>query len=435
MRGGRLTTQRKAEASGGGGALTDANNGLSLNGTIVQLGQSIGAVGNPAVLLNNREIPLGGFQFSMISAGPLTNLFVSDVAWQMGENLTGGLINAVAPIAFEVSDLVGDWLQIGGQAQNCKMGDIDLTNNGMFIEVDDNANRTIVTSGGDIFFQIDVLNEVYFIGDLNGVQAGIYGYFDQLGASAFICSGAGAAHIGDCDNIGNLTLLRVDDPNQVIRLQSAGKSGFTDETGASFWLAGSLASGQFDFGDLDAVSNETKLQINDTNQTLVVSSAANNYLSIDVVNALYKIGDIGLFNNGSILTIDDVNGSLDFSAAFLTLGGGGTSIEGTGSRVTVNLTGSSYLDIDVPGELFRFGDISGAGNGTMIELIDNLQIALIHGRIATTGTTTMITTTGGAWGNGAGASAGTLTNAPAVGNPTKWIPVDDNGTTRHIPAW
>lgn len=37
--------------------------------------------------------------------------------------------------------------------------------------------------------------------------------------------------------------------------------------------------------------------------------------------------------------------------------------------------------------------------------------------------------------NGAGAGGGTLTNAPAAGNPTKWIPVNDNGTTRYIPAW
>lgn len=37
--------------------------------------------------------------------------------------------------------------------------------------------------------------------------------------------------------------------------------------------------------------------------------------------------------------------------------------------------------------------------------------------------------------NGAGAAAGTLTNAPAAGNPTKWVPIDDNGTTRYIPAW
>ena len=42
---------------------------------------------------------------------------------------------------------------------------------------------------------------------------------------------------------------------------------------------------------------------------------------------------------------------------------------------------------------------------------------------------------GASFTDGAGASAGTLTNAPAVGNPTKWIPIDDNGTTRYIPAW
>lgn len=37
--------------------------------------------------------------------------------------------------------------------------------------------------------------------------------------------------------------------------------------------------------------------------------------------------------------------------------------------------------------------------------------------------------------NNAAAATGTLTNAPAAGNPTKWIAIDDNGTTRYIPAW
>jgi len=37
--------------------------------------------------------------------------------------------------------------------------------------------------------------------------------------------------------------------------------------------------------------------------------------------------------------------------------------------------------------------------------------------------------------NGAAAAAGTLTNAPTVGNPTKWLAINDNGTTRYIPAW
>jgi hypothetical protein len=37
--------------------------------------------------------------------------------------------------------------------------------------------------------------------------------------------------------------------------------------------------------------------------------------------------------------------------------------------------------------------------------------------------------------NGAGVAAGTVTNAPVAGNPTKWIAFDDAGVTRYIPAW
>lgn len=52
----------------------------------------------------------------------------------------------------------------------------------------------------------------------------------------------------------------------------------------------------------------------------------------------------------------------------------------------------------------------------------------------THGSATLLTTTT-ALTNGAAAAAGTLTNAPTAGNPTKWVPINDNGTTRYIPAW
>ena len=51
-----------------------------------------------------------------------------------------------------------------------------------------------------------------------------------------------------------------------------------------------------------------------------------------------------------------------------------------------------------------------------------------------TGSTTLHTTTA-ALTNGAAAAAGTLLNAPVAGNPTKWVPINDNGTTRYIPCW
>jgi hypothetical protein len=37
--------------------------------------------------------------------------------------------------------------------------------------------------------------------------------------------------------------------------------------------------------------------------------------------------------------------------------------------------------------------------------------------------------------NGAAGNTATLTNAPVAGNPTKWIPISDNGVTRYIPTW
>ena len=37
--------------------------------------------------------------------------------------------------------------------------------------------------------------------------------------------------------------------------------------------------------------------------------------------------------------------------------------------------------------------------------------------------------------NNAGAQLATTTNGPLAGNPTKWIPINDNGTIRNIPAW
>lgn len=53
----------------------------------------------------------------------------------------------------------------------------------------------------------------------------------------------------------------------------------------------------------------------------------------------------------------------------------------------------------------------------------------------TTGIATALVASSVALNNGAAAAAGTLANAPAAGNPTKWIPINDNGTTRYMPAW
>lgn len=79
------------------------------------------------------------------------------------------------------------------------------------------------------------------------------------------------------------------------------------------------------------------------------------------------------------------------------------------------------------------GNISFVVAGVEIARVVGTGLTMIAGTL-TLQTTTLLATSV-ALTNNAAASAGTLTNAPAVGNPTKWIPINDNGTTRNIPAW
>jgi hypothetical protein len=63
----------------------------------------------------------------------------------------------------------------------------------------------------------------------------------------------------------------------------------------------------------------------------------------------------------------------------------------------------------------------------------------VNGTICTNSATFLIQTNT-SYSDGAGTGSGvTFTNAPgasgATGNPTKWIPIDDNNTTRYVPAF
>jgi hypothetical protein len=72
--------------------------------------------------------------------------------------------------------------------------------------------------------------------------------------------------------------------------------------------------------------------------------------------------------------------------------------------------------------------------GTIVATISTTGMVIGAGKLTTLGGATLHTTST-ALTNGAGAATGTLTNAPAAGNPTKWIGINDNGTTRYVPSW
>lgn len=74
--------------------------------------------------------------------------------------------------------------------------------------------------------------------------------------------------------------------------------------------------------------------------------------------------------------------------------------------------------------------ILGIGTGAAGSFAGGLKLTDLTINRAATFLTTSVALT-----DGAGAGGGTLLNAPAAGNPTKWIGINDNGTTRYIPAW
>lgn len=106
------------------------------------------------------------------------------------------------------------------------------------------------------------------------------------------------------------------------------------------------------------------------------------------------------------------NGSVVFNALLINVTN--TASNSNSTLIDLQVGGASQLYVTRNGNLISGGTIQGTqfrpSNGTFL----NSTVALT---------------------NGAAAQVGTITNAPAAGNPTKWIPINDNGTTRYIPCW
>jgi len=133
--------------------------------------------------------------------------------------------------------------------------------------------------------------------------------------------------------------------------------------------------------------------------------------------------------------------------------GGGLAVTGalsaTGNTILGNAASSTYLQVKgfnadanqaliyLNGAADRYilsnsTGISFFHGGSQIGQFSSTGLA-VTGTISTSSTTLHTSTV--ALTNGAAAAAGTLTNAPVAGNPTKWVPIVDNGTTRYVPCW
>lgn len=85
------------------------------------------------------------------------------------------------------------------------------------------------------------------------------------------------------------------------------------------------------------------------------------------------------------------------------------------------------------GDKFKISGAATLGAGADFLSITTAGTATFGGAVEVNSATLLKSNT--ALTNGAAAAAGTLLNAPVAGNPTKWAPINDNGTIRYIPMW
>lgn len=116
----------------------------------------------------------------------------------------------------------------------------------------------------------------------------------------------------------------------------------------------------------------------------------------------------------------------------------GTNITGTAAGLTA---GSVTTNANLTGHITSAGNAAVLGSFTSAQLAAALTnetgsgVALFAAAGTELGIATAMVKSANTFNNGAAAGEGTLLNAPAAGNPTKWIPIDDNGTIRYLPAW
>lgn len=118
---------------------------------------------------------------------------------------------------------------------------------------------------------------------------------------------------------------------------------------------------------------------------------------------------------------------------------------GQGSSIAIRINGNGFrahglaaFDTGIKGYSLNQTKIYTSGSLKRIEFWNDAQSATVghveDNGLVYTGSDVLIGSKDSLSDN-SGASAGTLSNAPSAGDPTKWIAIDDNGTTRYIPTW
>ncbi len=273
-----------------------------------------------------------------------------------------------------------------------------------------------ITGWAEIFQFGDLVAGVNFLLDevAQRYRMGAIGFGHGNGTLLDLDDAAGTAII----NSNFATGLLIDMFNDAYFLGGNNSFFFTDSVGSTSetWVAGSrfesadLNTNIYLFGDADDNINGNKLSIDDGTQEWAIGQRT------AVTNLLLNKPAAGIG-----LSFFDSAGNNPFLLPDPTIGG-------IAFMSSPDFTMQLSLADAGNGSVGTLGDIGALGNNTLLVVDD------VANRVFTTNFTEIIGTTT-AYTNNAAAAAATLLNAPVAGNPTKWIPINDNGTIRNIPAW
>ena len=227
---------------------------------------------------------------------------------------------------------------------------------------------------------------------------------------------------------------------QTLSVQSV-VAGNTNTAGANFTFTGSQGTGT-------GVGGSIIFQVAPAGSTGTAQNA------LATVFALTSNRSLVVPSEGALAFSNTTDGTVGSNGItfFYNAGADSSVLQVRRTGQTTNIYGFGYSGINLGTAQLGFGTGTGTSSQDTILTRDAANtLALKNGANAqefrvyetTTGTIykailgnrQLMKIAGAAFDNGAGANAGTLTNSPVTGNPTKWIPIDDNGTTRYIPAW
>lgn len=207
-------------------------------------------------------------------------------------------------------------------------------------------------------------------------------------------------------------------------------------------LTGANAQSLMDLaGTWNTTGVPTALKLNITNTAsdaasllIALQTSSVNRLSLKATGQAFIFGGLTVHGtaawagseagNGQIFLGD---GSNEVKAYILQNGGGQVGFSSTGFIAWGS--GSNALgaqDVGIKRSAAGLMEVNDSSGGTFRDL--ELRNIITNNAAAAFSTNTTLT-------DFAGAGAGTLTNAPTAGNPTKWCGFDDNGTTRYFPTW